>query len=300
MSGGKIVSTLSSGDIIELDARMNRIKITSSRAGGDYSQESNLGSVIELDAYSGTIEVRAKNSYSTVSYMSPSGIFANRAGTQCVASSTGLTQRAAICALGYGNLNKDYYLSGDTNLIAGVYGYASAGTQCVASSTGLTQRAAICALGYGNLNKDYYLSGDTNLIAGVYGYASNSGTAPAFGGYFYNLKAHGLILGIKKIFDSDGTYYYAKDTDSLIISLSRDRKIVYLPATDKEGLTIHFKQLWTGYMRIYPRSGQKIYDDSTENEYYDVGQGEELIAHFCRFAINGVNVQVWTVSKYKY
>lgn len=253
MSGGKIVSTLGSGDIIELDARMNRIKITSSRAGGDYSQESNLGSVIELDAYSGTIEVRAKNSYSTVSYMSPSGIFANRAGTQCVASSTGLTQRAAICALGYGNLNKDYYLSGDTN-----------------------------------------------LIAGVYGYASNSGTAPAFGGYFYNLKAHGLILGLKKIFDSDGTYYYAKDTDSLIISFSRDRKIVYLPATDKEGLTIHFKQLWTGYMRIYPRSGQKIYDDSTENEYYDVGQGQELIAHFCRFSINGVNVQVWTVSKYKF
>lgn len=32
------------------------------------------------------------------------------------------------------------------------------------------------------------------IVAGVYGRASNSGTAPAFGGFFYDLFAGGLIL----------------------------------------------------------------------------------------------------------
>ena len=53
-------------------------------------------------------------------------------------------------------------------------------------------------------------------------------------------------------------------------------------------------------MRVYPRSGYKLYDDSTENEYYDVGQGQCLIAHFVKFAINGENVSVWTLSRFKY
>ena len=105
MKGGRIVSTLGTGDIIELDAKNKRIKITSATSGGSYSQE-NLGSVITLDAGSGIVETRSKNNSSTVSYMSPTGIFANRAGSQCVAASTGMDQRAAICALGYGNLSK--------------------------------------------------------------------------------------------------------------------------------------------------------------------------------------------------
>ena len=67
---------------------------------------------------------------------------------------------------------------------------------------------------------------------------------------------------------------------------------VYLPASDKQGQTIILKQLWTGYMRVYPRSGYKLFDDSTENEYYDVGMGQCLIAHFVKFAINGENVCV--------
>ena len=95
MKGGRIVSTLGTGDIIELDAKNKRIKITSATSGGSYSLE-NLGSVITLDAGSGIVETRSKNNSSTVSYMSPTGIFANRAGTQCVAASTGADQRAAI------------------------------------------------------------------------------------------------------------------------------------------------------------------------------------------------------------
>lgn len=250
MKGGRIVSTLETGDIIELDAKNKRIKITSATSGGSYSQE-NLGSVITLDAGNGTVETRSKNNSSTVSYMSPTGIFANRAGTQCVASSTGMDQRAAICALGYGNLSKSQW------------------------STGADER----------------------LIAGMYGYASNSGTAPSYGGYFFNLKVKGVIYGIKYITASG---VYLTDAMSLVVGFTNSQAKVYLPASTREGQTIIFKQWWTGSMRIYPRNGQKIFDDHTENEYYDVSEGEELIAHFVKAAINGENVQVWVVSKYKF
>lgn len=250
MSGGRIVSTLSTGDIIELDAKNKIIKITSSNSGGSYSQE-NLGSVIKLDASSGIVETRSKSGYSAVSYMSPTGLFANRAGTQCVAASSGMDQRASICALGYGNLNKS----------------------------------------------DWQMGGDERLITGLYGYASNSGTAPSYGGYIFNLKVKGLIYGIKYITSSG---VYLTDAMSLVVGFTSNQARVYLPASTREGQTIIFKQWWTGYMRIYPRNGQKIYDDHTENEYYDVGEGQELTAHFVRASINGESVQVWLVSRYKY
>lgn len=253
MSGGKIVSTLSSGDIIELDAKNNRIYIKSATSGGDYAVETGLGSQIELNAATGIIEARSNGSTSAVSYMSPSGIFANRAGTRCVAASSGLDQRAAICGLGYGNLNKTEWESGEST-----------------------------------------------LLAAVYGYASNSGTAPAFGGYFFNLKANGLTLGIKKIFGTSTSTTYLTDAQTLVVGLSSVKQNVYLPASDKQGQTIILKQLWTGYMRVYPRSGYKLFDDSTENEYYDVGQGQCLIAHFVKFSINGEDVSVWTLSRFKY
>lgn len=253
MSGGKIVSTLSSGDIIELDAKNNRIYIKSASSGGDYAVETGLGSKIELNAATGIIEARSNGSTSAVSYMSPSGIFANRAGTRCVAASSGLDQRAAICGLGYGNLNKTEWESGEST-----------------------------------------------LLAAVYGYASNSGTAPAFGGYFFNLKANGLTLGIKKIFGTSTSSTYLTDDQTLVVGLSSVKQNVYLPASDKQGQTIILKQLWTGYMRVYPRSGYKLFDDSTENEYYDVGQGQCLIAHFVKFSINGEDVSVWTLSRFKY
>lgn len=125
ISQGQIVSTLLSGNKILLDARNSRIRVESDYSGGSYSQE-NVGSVIDIDANQGIVEARAKDGYSAVSYMSPTGIFANRAGTQCVSATTGATQRASICGLGFGNLNKEAWQMGaEFNLIAGVYGNAS-------------------------------------------------------------------------------------------------------------------------------------------------------------------------------
>lgn len=252
ISGGKIVSTLENGNRIELDAVNKRIRIISSSSGGDYSQET-LGSNITLDANSGIVEARATGGTSAVSYLSPTGVFANRAGTQCVSSTTGMTQRAAIVGLGFGNLNRDAW-SGNS---------------------------------------------DSNCLAGVYGVASNSGTAPCYGGLFQILKAYGLILNVEYI-NSTVTSKYIYDSDSMVVSFTTKTCVTYLPAATREGQIIFMKQVGTGIMRVYPRGSQLLYDDNTQNDYYDVGCGQMLIAVFCRCSINGVSSEVWWVNRIKW
>ena len=249
MSGGKIVSTLSDGNKITLDASMSRILIESSRSGGDYSESSNQGAIIKLDAYNGLIEARNKSN-NRVAYMSPTGIFCNNAETQAVSAVLGVTHKAAMVGLGFGTVNKSQW-------------------------------------------------DNENFIAGVYGRASNSGTAPAYGGFFQNLMAAGLLLHTKFVEEvSSSTYLY--ETDSLVIGISRNGQTVYLPSDGVIGRIIFIKQWWSGYMRVYPRSGQHIYDDTSENSYYDFGEGQMGIFVFAITYIGGVRTEAWLVNNFKY
>lgn len=259
-SGGKIVSTLGTGNKIELDASVPRIYLESSVSGGEYSEDENLGSMIELNANNGIVRVQAKNqpSYSTgLSYMSPTGIFANLAGTQAVSAITGYTRKAAIVALGFGNLNKSSW------------------------SFGM----------------------DQEMIAGFYGVASNRGTAPAYGGFFDNLKSCGNILNTRYITDSStSSDCYISKSVSQVIGLVNSGKVksVYLPNDGYEGRVLLFHQMGQGTMRVYPQSGQHIYDDDSENSYYDVNCGETLLCYFGIWYKNSVKTEVWGVSKFKF
>ena len=173
----------------------------------------------------------------------------------------------------------------------------NAETQAVSAVLGYTHKAAIVGLGFGTVNKSDW--SNENFLAGVYGRASNSGTAPAYGGFFQNLMAAGLFLHRKAIEESSSSVYLS-ETDSLVIGYSRNQQIVYLPSDGVIGRTIFFKQWWTGYMRVYPRNGNVLYDDSTQNDYYDIGEGQGAIFHFTIGYVNGVKKSAWLVSRYKY
>lgn len=247
IQGGKIVSTLGSGNKITLDASMARILIESSRSGGDYSEATTQGSKITIDANNGTVEARSKSNTSRVAYMSPTGIFCNNAETQAVALSTGITRKAAIVGIGYGNVSSNVW-------------------------------------------------GNENMLAGIYGYASNSGNAPEYGGYFQKLMAAGLFLSTKIIDDNDGTTYLS-ETTSLVIGYSSSDKSVYLPNDGVIGRIIFFKQWWTGSMTIRAKSGQKLYDDNTPNNYHKVLCGRMAIAIFIVGYINGVKTSAWLINQ---
>lgn len=173
----------------------------------------------------------------------------------------------------------------------------NAETQAVSAILGYTHKASIVGLGFGTVNKSDW--NDENFLAGVYGRASNSGTAPAYGGFFQNLMAAGLFLHRKAVEESSSSVYLS-ETDSLVIGYSRKQKIVYLPSDGVIGRTIFFKQWWTGYMRVYPRSGNVLYDDSSQNDYYDIGEGQGAIFHFTIGYIDGVKKSAWLVSRYKF
>lgn len=173
----------------------------------------------------------------------------------------------------------------------------NAETQAVSAILGYTHKASIVGLGFGTVNKSDW--NNENFLAGVYGRASNSGTAPAYGGFFQNLMAAGLFLHRKAVEESSSSVYLS-ETDSLVIGYSRNQQIVYLPSDGVIGRTIFFKQWWTGYMRVYPRSGNVLYDDSSQNDFYDIGEGQGAIFHFTMGYVNGVKKSAWLVSRYKF
>ena len=173
----------------------------------------------------------------------------------------------------------------------------NAETQAVSAILGYTHKASIVGLGFGTVNKSNW--NNENFLAGVYGRASNSGTAPAYGGFFQNLMAAGLFLHRKAIEERSSSVYLS-ETDSLVIGYSRNQQIVYLPSDGVIGRTIFFKQWWTGYMRVYPRSGNVLYDDHTQNDYYDISEGQGAIFHFTVGYVDGVKKSAWLVSRYKF
>ena len=167
----------------------------------------------------------------------------------------------------------------------------NAETQAVSATFGSDVRAAIVGLGYGNVSKSDWDNG--NFLAGVYGTASNGGNAPAYGGFFQNLMAAGLLLNRRAI-NSSGVYL--SSYDSLVIGYSSSECSVYLPNDAIIGRIIFFKQWWTGSMKVYARGGQYIYDDSTTNSYFRVPEGKLAIAIFTIGYVNNVKREAWLIN----
>lgn len=262
ISQGKIASTLETGNKITLDAKGGEVLLETSYNDYDniMSEYGNrFGANIRLSLNRGNVEVHAKNSpsYSTgTSYLSPTGIFSNMAGTDGMPLSSGYTHRGAIVGLGFANVAKRTW---SVNMV------------------------------------------DT-IIAGVYGRADNSGTAPAFGGFFYNLYAGGLILGRKCITESGtkGHSSYLSGSDSVVIGYSRYDETVYLPSNPTEGQVIFVKQWWSGKMTFKPLTGHCIYDDTSENSDYLFVEGQGGMFVFTIGYVNDVKKEAWIVSRWKF
>lgn len=177
-------------------------------------------------------------------------------------------------------------------------------TNALPASTGYTHYGSIVGLGFGdNVNYSWMFEKESTLVAGVYGRASNTGNAPAFGGYFQDLCASGLIL--KQFYVTDNAATTAVNLGSgvtQVVGLTNKDKvgIAYLPTDGLEGKVVFAKQIGAGATRFYPKSGQKIFDDTSENDYYDIPNGWEAKFTFSVYNLNGNSVEVWLVSKWKF
>lgn len=256
---GKIVSTLEQGNKITLDAKGGEILLETSNNGGDNVMSEHqgvYGANIKASLNNGTVEVRSKKNSSSVSYISPTGVFSNMAGTDGMPLSSGYTHRGAVVGLGFANVKK----------------------------------------------REWAINAVDTIVAGVYGRADNSGTAPAYGGFFYDLYAGGLTLGRICITENgkSGHSSYLSSDDSLVIGYSRYAETVYLPSDPKEGQVIFVKQWWSGSLLFKPLTGHHIYDDSSENTDYAFSEGQGGMFVFTIGYVNSVKEEAWIVSRWKF
>lgn len=259
ISKGKIVSTLEQGNKITLDAKGGEILLETSNNGGDNvmsEYQGVYGANIKASLNNGTVEVRSKKNSSSVSYISPTGVFSNMAGTDGMPLSSGYTHRGAVVGLGFANVKK----------------------------------------------REWAVNAVDTIVAGVYGRADNSGTAPAYGGFFYDLYAGGLTLGRICITENGkfGHSSYLSSDDSLVIGYSRYAETVYLPSDPKEGQVIFVKQWWSGSLLFKPLTGHHIYDDASENTDYAFGEGQGGMFVFTIGYVNSVKKEAWIVSRWKF
>ena len=99
---------------------------------------------------------------------------------------------------------------------------------------------------------------DNGIAVGVAGYAINQGDGEAFGGYFVNLKALGLVVGLKRVGEQDNNTVSLNLSDTRVIGLYDNfgNVDVRLPAKASEGQTIVFTQVGRGAMKILPPVGE--------------------------------------------
>lgn len=326
MSGGKIVSTLLDGNKIILDASMARIIIESKRISGDYTYGGEWSSFTypslwrqygqsltneEEEGYEYIYcRTTTNNRPSTPSGKNVSGYLPD--GWTYYSQGVNSTYQYEWMSRRYQKgLYSEIELNAGNGLIearndmgvsymtpGGIFSNW-ANTDAVSATLGIARKAAIVGLGFGNLDKSQW--DNENFIAGIYGTASNRGTAPAYGGFFQNLMAAGLLLNVKSIDDNSGATYLT-EYQSLVLGLTNKgvTKTVYLPNDGVVGRFVFVKQIGVGQLRFYPRSGQYIHDDSSANDYYDIPEGWMGVFAFVRFNFNGVLRQCWTVSKFSY
>ena len=95
---------------------------------------------------------------------------------------------------------------------------------------------------------------DNGIAVGVAGYAINQGEGEAFGGYFVNLKALGLVVNVKRVGEQNNNTVSLVLSDTRVVGLHDNfgNVDVRLPAKASEGQTIVFTQVGRGTMNILP------------------------------------------------
>ena len=109
---------------------------------------------------------------------------------------------------------------------------------------------------------------DNGIAIGVAGYAINQGGGEAFGGYFVNLKALGLIVGLKRVGEQNNNAVSLNLSDTRVVGLHDNfgNVDVRLPAKASEGQTIVFTQVGRGKMKILPPVGESNHRFGNDSE----------------------------------
>lgn len=251
---------------------------------------------ISLDAASQTIRLFNNNITTCVEALDCSGLPSVSKGgyssSITLSAETGLIQASSVMALN-NMLLPQAYLS--------PYGvYANyAGVVGQSFDDGYGHYAAVVGIGNGNKSAiAWNEDGAENCIAGIYGRAHNSGNAPAYGGYFENLKAAGLVLS-KRVITDTTTNTQINMNDTVIVCNATTSKTIVLPAGNIDGKVIVVQQFGVGTLSvIVSASSGHILGMPPVGDKYSLSQYECAMLILSGYKDGGSVKYVWTINKF--
>ena len=247
---------------VKLDADNKKFILQTNKATNDSAVIGNTNAIITIDGVSGAIKISSQR---------------QTANQGNVTSNNYISANGVFANVAGVNCNE--IQAGSQYNRAAIVGYGMANLDCKADQT---------AYGY-----------DSTFVAGVYGRAENTGTAPAYGGYFLQLKACGFIKNIVYFSDTSASSQTLSKKYTTIVSTvssSSETKVIYLPTDAVPGQEIELIQMGDGVVRIDTIDGSLIYDDTSVNEYYDTVEGWSTV---CTRAFYGTT-PVWLIRQYQF
>lgn len=224
-------------------------------------------------------------------------------GTKCISTTLISGEKGSISISGSNEMNSHAFTKISNH---GIY-TNTAGCNVASITSGIVCKAAIVGIGISKFKQNE--RGDA-FVAGVYGRTENEGSAPGYGGYFDTLRANGFVMSMIDISGPTDKYTSLTRDTSFVLGNSSVCQTVYLPSDAYKGTVIWLKQWWTGYMRVRPSDTQQLFDDSSKNDYIDVGEGWTAM---CVFIGNwggrggrvgrgssGTKYGTWMISKFKF
>ena len=158
-------------------------------------------------------------------------------------------------------------------------------------------------VGIGNATKDmsdWNKSGKETCVVGVYGKANNNSTAPAYGGYFENLKACGLVLSQRVITDEDDTTVPINSNETLMVSIANNSRAVTLPQENINGKVVIVKRLGDGELKVIVSddSGHVLSGSNTNAGVHLLQNNECAVFVLTIYKQGGQMKYVWTVNSF--
>lgn len=212
-----------------------------------------------------------------------------------LSASSGMIEISSLDAIVGGNIPKTYI--SPFGIHANYSGLKANGDE----TTKHFHYAAIVGIGSASKSKSgWEESGEESCVVGVYGKAKNTSSAPAYGGYFENLKACGLVLSKRVITNETTAMLQIESNETLIVSVANTGdKTITLPTANIDGKIVIVQRLGGATLTVTTdtTSGHLLGVPSVGGAY-SLEMYECIMFILTAYRENDTVKYAWTINKF--
>lgn len=212
-----------------------------------------------------------------------------------LSASSGMIEISSLDAIVGGNIPKTYI--SPFGIHANYSGLKANGDE----TTKHFHYAAIVGIGSASKSKSgWEESGEESCVVGVYGKAKNTSSAPAYGGYFENLKACGLVLSKRVITNETTAMLQIESNETLIVSVANTGdKTITLPTENIDGKIVIVQRLGGATLTVTTdtTSGHLLGVPSVGGAY-SLEMYECIMFILTAYRENDTVKYAWTINKF--